>query len=781
MAGPGGTEVGRVSVRVVPDLDNFRSDVERELKKIEQMEAKIQVTLDLEKFKAQIQEIKAQLKSIQDETVNVKIDKNSGIGKFGDGLKRLGIDVDHFKRAVREMGNESEGADKKVSRWTRTFTGIGNLFSNAAKGAADLGKSIGGQLASSFQNVAQSLTQLIVQMVIWIPLLAAAAAGITFLVGAAGALIAGLPAALFGLAGPIAAVILGFDGIKKALQPLKPEFDKLKSTLSDTFANGMKGLVDSIKPLFPVITDGLNEAAKAVIRFGDTFMKKMNENVGGSGVTALDNLKKVLSQIGDFLDAMAGGFGTFVQNILQAAAASDALKIMGKIFGDLFYTAGGFFDQMSRSGKLQEMLNNLNTILNSLADLFIVLLENAISFFNGATPGMKTFVDSLTTFFKGLDWQGLGKAFGDALAQVGDWLNKLNPQQVDSFTDSLKDLAKAFGNLFSGKSMDIIVSALQMFIDLVTGVVNALDWLLERLADIGDAIGNFFDGFSLFGEKGMSGLLSGLSSGGDSVLGWFGGLFDNIGGLFGNLPSLLSGGGSAAMGGLQEGITGGGGGVMGAAQGVKDGITGTFSDANSMLNPFGRDITGGLANGIRSNQGEAGRAAGDTKGSITGAFGGAGNWLVSTGSTIVNGLVSGIRSMFGSVRSALGALTSLIPSWKGPYSVDRKLLTPNGKVIMGSLIDGLESGYKPVKSLLGDMTTDIASTFGSPSLLSDIQTSGADISAVGTAQLNVAGQVESGGVATAVANALAHWNIVMDPTGIARLVKKGNTNLDRRK
>lgn len=782
MAGPGGSEVGRVSVRVVPDTDNFRRDVEKELKEVENLEANIEVTLDLEKFKAQIDEIKAQLKSIQDETVNIKLDKDKGFGGIGQGLKDLGIDVKKFQSGLKDLGKDTETAEKKASRWAQTLSGIGSVLGSVAGKAGDLAGALGGQLASAAENFGSSLVQLIVQLVIWVPLLAAAAAGITFLVGAVAAALGGLPALLFGVVGPIAAVVLGFDGLKNAFKTLSPELDKMKKRLSDTFEKGFKPIVASLKPLIPILSDGLNSAAQGVTRFADSLVKMLTSNDKWAGTTSnLQNFKTILQGMSGFLDQVSGGFDNFVASILRAAAQTGVLEGMGRIVGDLFNVFSGFFNITIQDGSLMKGIENLRLVLDSVASLFVVLLENALQFFNGATPGAVAFFDSLTGFFNSIDFEKLGAAFGSALQQVADAINSIPPNQIADFTDALSDLAGAIGDLFSGDSFSIIVTALTGFIKLVALVVHIIDGFVETLAGLADKLGGFFDSFSSLGDVSMGNFLGGLQGGGDGVLGWLGGFLNSFGGLFGTLPGTLSDSGSQAMGGLQQGITGGGGGAVGAAGDVKSGVTNVFSDSSVLLDPSGQQMINGMVNGIRSTMRFIAIALTGIKATVTGAFAGAGGWLVGAGATIVSGLATGIRSMFGVIRATLGALTALIPSWKGPVSVDRKLLTGNGQLIMQSLVDGLNAGFVPVKQTLNGMTSDISSAFSDPSMLDAMQVSGADISAVGSSQLNVAGQIVPDGVTTAIANAMANWNIVMDPTGVARLVKKGNQNLDRRK
>lgn len=94
-------------------------------------------------------------------------------------------------------------------------------------------------------------------------------------------------------------------------------------------------------------------------------------------------------------------------------------------------------------------------------------------------------------------------------------------------------------------------------------------------------------------------------------------------------------------------------------------------------------------------------------GKIKGFFSNAGSWLLSAGKAIINGLVKGIEGAVGKVKSALAGVTKLIPSWKGPLSVDKKLLVPNGEVIMRSLVDGINSGMGIVRSTLAGATDEI--------------------------------------------------------------------------
>jgi hypothetical protein len=135
--------------------------------------------------------------------------------------------------------------------------------------------------------------------------------------------------------------------------------------------------------------------------------------------------------------------------------------------------------------------------------------------------------------------------------------------------------------------------------------------------------------------------------------------------------------------------------------------------------PFGQVFSQGSLLGGRTMDGlKAGLSRG-----VSGALGvvrsipgrlasAGGNWgsaLFGAGKAIIGGLADGIRSAIPSVTGLLQGLTSKIPSWKGPASRDRTLLTRNAQLIMGSLFDGIEGELPKLKDLLGGVGGQIQS------------------------------------------------------------------------
>jgi hypothetical protein len=97
-----------------------------------------------------------------------------------------------------------------------------------------------------------------------------------------------------------------------------------------------------------------------------------------------------------------------------------------------------------------------------------------------------------------------------------------------------------------------------------------------------------------------------------------------------------------------------------------------------------------------------------------------------------NGLSAGIQA----VKNVLTSVTSLIPTWKGPESTDKKLLTPSGIWIMRGLVDGITSQLPMLESTLAGVTSQIETAF-SPD-------SGLDVRAFQT--VDVTGGLEPTGI-----------------------------------
>lgn len=137
-------------------------------------------------------------------------------------------------------------------------------------------------------------------------------------------------------------------------------------------------------------------------------------------------------------------------------------------------------------------------------------------------------------------------------------------------------------------------------------------------------------------------------------------------------------------------------GILGIIRAILSGIKSVWSAAWNGL----KGVVSAAIGGIKS-------AVNGIKNAVLGVFSSAGSWLLSAGRKIIDGLISGIQAGFGRVKSLLGSLTSLLPDWKGPAQVDKKILYNAGQLTMKGYEAGLEDRFSSVRKTLGGLTSDI--------------------------------------------------------------------------
>jgi TP901 family phage tail tape measure protein len=99
-------------------------------------------------------------------------------------------------------------------------------------------------------------------------------------------------------------------------------------------------------------------------------------------------------------------------------------------------------------------------------------------------------------------------------------------------------------------------------------------------------------------------------------------------------------------------------------------------------------------------------------GRIRGAIPNPGSILMNAGARIIQGFINGISSMIGSLRARFSSITNMIPSWKGPADVDKKLLYANGMLTMKGYGDGIEAQLPSIRKKLQGLTARIPHLIG---------------------------------------------------------------------
>jgi phage-related protein len=81
--------------------------------------------------------------------------------------------------------------------------------------------------------------------------------------------------------------------------------------------------------------------------------------------------------------------------------------------------------------------------------------------------------------------------------------------------------------------------------------------------------------------------------------------------------------------------------------------------------------------------------------------------LFLAGWNLVGGFIEGILARVPNLKDNLNWITSMLTSWKGPESVDAKILTPAGEQVMGGFMRGISSQIPALRSQLQGLTGEL--------------------------------------------------------------------------
>ncbi|MCA4750458.1 cation transporter [Mycobacteroides abscessus] len=418
-------EVGRVSVRVVPDTDGFRRSLKRQLESIVKgMEAKINVDPDVSGFR---QKVNAATKGMKTEVAVVP-------------------DVKTFRGRVKEM-----------------LSGVGDSLASIK--APSFGSGINGM---GYALIAAAIAALS-------PLVAG-------LLGALTTSLLALPGLITAAVVPIGALVLGLDGLKKAAGVLKQPFDELRATMSAKVQEQFTPVFEKLKDIFPTlkaalpsVTQGLADMAKS---FSDVLTNPEN----------LAKLDQTIRNIASGLSAAAPGIRDFTQGFLDLINGfSNKLPDIGKWFSETGASFSKWVSDFTAKGpdgvsKFDVALGNLGDTLKSIGGGLTELAGKAIDFFSDPekVKSFKAELDGLvnTALTLADAINGIATAmskipgFGDG---KGDKLLDFAPIQIQIAVDAFPKIRQAVA--------DVITEIIGMFAQ----VPNALSTAWATLGGIASA------------------------------------------------------------------------------------------------------------------------------------------------------------------------------------------------------------------------------------------------------------------------------------------------------
>lgn len=424
--------VGVASVRIKPDLTEFRKELNAGLKAIK-AEVRVDVHADTKGAEAEILAFRKRNDG-KNITQNLVVKTSS----VENSIKKLLKKID-FQGAGQKLGDGLQFATSKM-----------------------LGFAKAGAAFAAIQSTASTLG----------PLLASAA-------GAA----ALIPAALIGGVGIMAALKLGADGFKKAFEELTPTLNNLKSQVSGAVFSGIEPGINNLKKFLPQIATGLKDIGFAA---GQAFTRvtAMLNTSGNAG-----KVNGIFVQMSRVVQNLGAAFAPLVQAFINIGAiGAPILTQLTSGIGGVAQKFAAWTSSAEGAMKIRETITQAIEAFKTLGQILGQVLGIATNVFSGLSSGAGglggTLLPVLTAVNKALGSEGMQKALGgigSALATVGQAVGSALGPVIETV---LPLLAQALQVAAPG-----ISALVQGLGELIKGVAPALPAVGQLAAVLGGGLG----------------------------------------------------------------------------------------------------------------------------------------------------------------------------------------------------------------------------------------------------------------------------------------------------
>ncbi|CPU05953.1 Phage-related protein [Mycobacteroides abscessus] len=693
-------EVGRISVRVVPDTDGFRRELKRQLEAITKgLEAKVNIDPDLDGFR---QKVNAATKGMD---------------------AHIQVHADTARARAEMLALQKSG-------------GRGGIFST-----------LGASISEMTQSMGQSIATARPFGVSIVAIAAAASLAVPAIGLMSGALVA-LPGILSAIVAPLGAVLMGMEGIKQSLVnsgwavfdkkgKLKPgeQLAKIQDSVSQVFESGLTPVFTKLLAIIPALQEGFGAIAQGLVGMTDGFVSAITSAKG------LDQIKTMFRNIGDALGQAGPGIRDFTAAMLTLSTEfSKKLPGMAQSFNNWAGRVLTWVDKITKvdaSGlsqfdrAMKGLGDSLKSFGSAVGDLFLKGFdwisnpENAakvVRFFQD----MKTAIDGLwpildKTFTRLEQLSALAapliKATGALSSMTGDRKGDPNVQQNgDAGQKAWDGFKTSFLNAFDPAWL----------VNTITSMFNAVPWssVWQGLKDSWNAVVTFFQNAVSFFSNMWSSIQSAAS-------GAWNGIVSAVSSAITNVVSAIVSGGSQIMA------------EVGSWPGK---IQSFFSDAINWLVDAGRNVVQGLINGISwmidSAVAKAKELASAVKNAVTGFLGihSPSTVMAAIGGFIGDGLINGLKSKQGEIeKTAQGIGQSVRDAFDWTGYAQRGI--DAGFAFAGANADQFMSdlgiGGKGLLSQLGEQGLKFGMDFAGKALTQNFYTSNVDDTiAVKNNQLN---------------------------------------------
>jgi hypothetical protein len=518
---------------VVPNTSGFRRELQRELEAIERslkLEIPVGFDVDTAGLRAQlaaldnarvtipvevgdgseIERLRARLQALDNAQITIPVDldlrnleRADAVLRRLDGRSvRMNVRLNGVRQAIRDLTaldaivrrldgrNISINIDVDAAAAVAQIAAIEAALVGVRASLGSVGTSGGRAFGpgSPLLSGATQLVGLLLQVGALSLGLAVAGAAVTAAWGAVSTAVLAIPAALGLVAGPIAAIAAGMEGIERAAKTIKPQFDALRASVAATFERGMIPVFRTLATTFPTLTAGLNGIAQAM----STVALRTAEWIASAPGLAL--LRQNMENIRVAVLGMQPGLQNILSSILQLGAQSsvmDALRVAVNEFGASFRAN---VTQLIGDGTLDRAMRGLRDMLVELGQGFSDLVSNGLEVFAAAAPGVNKFLDSLSTFFNRFNWDSLGRSVGNVFRGLGETLDGVDTGTIRKIEDAFSRL----GDLFRDQKFQ---DDLRKMVDGLPAAIDQIRAFAKDFAALGADISAAMQGFNTVDQK----------------------------------------------------------------------------------------------------------------------------------------------------------------------------------------------------------------------------------------------------------------------------------------
>lgn len=760
MSSPGGSTIGRVSVKVVPDTSKFKKEVEAQFKKMD-LKVEIPVSANTAKAQAQLALLKKKIDAL-DKNVRINVDQDGDLSKklskIGDSASSAGEGFSSMSRfaligvavllvlapALALISTLLAGLPSLLFLAGAAFAAVALGMDGIKKAAEVFGPSIESLKNSLSATFEKGLTPVFQQLNTIFPVLER---GLNVVAGG-----------LISLAQGFTNVVTSAQGMEqienflnntgKFFEQITPGIESFTNTLL-TLASAGSDSFGQLAGVFNVFTQEFDHMIQLAVSSG-TFSKAIEglaEVTGtlldvftklfGAGLEAMTILGGPISNLfgsfGDALVALMPALTTLSEVVfnLLGNAFKALIPIIEKLMPGFQLLAEVFFQLVD--GALSVLAPLLTTVADIISRVLVVALE-----------AIQPLLGPLISLF-----EQLAVMLGERLMQIFTILMPLWEQLVKVIVDLFVALMPLIPPLMELASVifqaiiDILVQLMPHFMRIaqevlpmvVQAVTDLMPFLIDMVSALTDIIPPLIDIVSWIIDK---------------TIPAFNGFLNIVKDVMGPIKDIIQAAIEYVTAVIDTFIAL----ITGDWSGFWDGIQ---RMAESAMDLLGSAIEAGLDLVIDFFLG--------LPIEILSAFGDTGKILAESGRKLIQGFIDGIGSMIQAAKNKAASVVQAVrdffpfsPAKVGPFS-GSGYTTFSGRALMEDWARGMEMGAPKAVAAIEDV---MGQTQTAMDLEAAVQSDG------------------FGSIGDKIASALVGWSVEMDANGLTRMVNKTN-NMNKRR